>query len=302
MSLNWDDLRFLLALRRAGSLGGGARALGVEASTMSRRLASLEATLGVQLGARTPEGFVLNDAGDLVGELAESVDSGLADLVRRIGGDDQRAEGLVRLSATESMTPFLMTGLQPLRSEHPAIQVQLVVSSAALDLARREADIAIRLFREQSAALVARKVGEIGWSVYAARQYLEKRDLVLGAAPEPGCLRGHPIVGYGGPAARSPGATWLSAHAEPADVVLRSENVPGVAAAVKAVAGVSVIPCFYAQGDPGLVRLTPAVVARSEVFLVIPPDHRRTVRVRLVLDALAALFEQERAVLDGSRQ
>jgi DNA-binding transcriptional LysR family regulator len=137
MSVNWDDLRFLLELQRAGSLGAAARALKVESSTVSRRLASLEAALGAQLAARTPEGLVLSDAGELAAELAETMDAGIAELLRRIGGDDQREEGLVRVSATDSMTPFLMRGLQALRVAHPAIQVQLVVSNAALDLVRR---------------------------------------------------------------------------------------------------------------------------------------------------------------------
>ena len=94
--------------------------------------------------------------------------------MRRIGGEDQRPEGLVRLSTTESFTPFLMGGLVPLRQEHPKIQVQLVVSSAALDLVRRDADVALRLFRETNPALVTRKIGEVGWSVYASRGYLER--------------------------------------------------------------------------------------------------------------------------------
>ena len=90
----------------------------------------------------------MSDAGHLVADLAQSIDGGVEELLRRIGGEDQRPEGLVRLSTTESFTPFLMGGLVPLRQEHPKIQVQLVVSSAALDLVRRDADLALRLFRE----------------------------------------------------------------------------------------------------------------------------------------------------------
>jgi DNA-binding transcriptional LysR family regulator len=300
MSVNWDDLRFLLELRRAGSLGAAARALKVESSTMSRRLASLEGALGTQLAARTPEGLVLNDAGELAAEFAETIDGGIAELLRRIGGDDQREEGLVRVSATESMTPFLMRGLQALRQAYPNIQVQLVVSNAAIDLVRREADVAIRMFREQNPVLVTRKLCDVGWSVYAARTHAEQRGLPVGAAPSPGWLDGQAIVSYRGPPARSAGGAWLSANTRREDVVLSCESVQAVASAVKAGLGVSALPCFVGCDEPALVRITPAVVASVEAFVVIPPDHRRTARVRLVTDALAQLFEQERAVLAGT--
>jgi DNA-binding transcriptional LysR family regulator len=196
VGLDWDDLRFVLALRRAGSLGAAARLLKVEQSTASRRLSALEAALGVQLVARTPEGLLLNDAGQLVADLAQTVDGGIEELRRRIGGEDQRPEGVVRLATTESFTPFLMGGLVPLRQEHPRIQVQLVVGSAALDLVRREADVALRLFRETNPALVTRKIGEVGWSIYASRAFVERTGFTLGS-DHTGCvLAGQPVVGY----------------------------------------------------------------------------------------------------------
>jgi DNA-binding transcriptional LysR family regulator len=232
-------------------------------------MASLEGALGTQLAARTPEGLVLNDAGELAAEFAETIDAGIGELLRRIGGDDQREEGLVRVSATESMTPFLMRGLQALRKAYPNIQVQLVVSNAAIDLVRREADVAIRLFREQNPVLVTRKLCDVGWSVYAARTHAEQRGLTVGAAPSPGWLDGQAIVSYRGPPARSAGGAWLSANTRREDVVLSCESVQAVASAVKAGLGVSVLPCFVGCDDPALVRITPDVVASVEAFVVI---------------------------------
>ncbi len=299
VGLDWDDLRFVLALRRAGSLGGAARLLKVEQSTASRRLTALESALGAQLVARTPEGLTLNDAGELVADLAQSIDGSVEELLRRIGGEDQRPEGLVRLSTTESFTPFLMGGLIPLRQEHPKIQVQLVVSSAALDLMRRDADVALRLFRETNPALVSRKLGVIGWSVYASQAYLDRTGFALKDDGAGWSLAGQAVVGYAGAAGRSPGAVWLVEHSRPEDVVLTGESVPSVMNAVRAGIGLSVLPCFAAHGNASVVRLTPAVVAQTDAFLVIPPDHRNTARVRLVMDAVTALFERERALLSG---
>jgi DNA-binding transcriptional LysR family regulator len=302
MGLNWDDLRFLLALRQAGSLGAAARLLKVEQSTASRRLHALETALGGKLVARTPEGLKFNAAGELAADLAETMQAGIQALERRIGGEDQKAEGLVRLSTTESVATFIMQGLLPLREEHPKIQIELVVASAALDLMRREADLAIRMFRESTQALITRKLGEVGWSVYASPAWLESSGLAV-PIPLSGCLlRGLPVIGFRGSVARAPGAVWLNEHSSPEDIVLTADSVASALNAVRAGLGIAVLPCFAVLDDAKLVRLTPAVVARSEAFLVIPPDHRETVRVRLVMDAVQALFARERAILEGAER
>lgn len=249
--------------------------------------------------ARTPEGVSLNDAGQLAAELAETIDGGIEDLMRRIGGEDARPEGLVRLSTTETMAKFLMAGLATLRREHPKIHVQLAVSSAALDLLRREADLALRLFREKSPTLITRKIGEFGWSVFASQAYVKRTGVALGTDLDGCALAGQAVVGYVGPAAHSAGPIWLGEHSRPEDIVLTGGSVPSVLNAVKAGIGLSVLPCMAVHGDASLVRLTPMVVAQSEAFLVIPPDHRETARVRLVMDAVTALFEREKAVLEG---
>jgi DNA-binding transcriptional LysR family regulator len=192
-----------------------------------------------------------------------------------------------------------MGGLIPLRQEHPKIHVELVLGSAPSDLMRNEADLALRMFREQNPALITRKIGGCAWSVYASRAYVERTGFALGTNLEGGKLVGNGVVGYVGAAARSTAALWLVEHSRPEDIVLTGGSVTAVVDAVKAGFGLSVLPCYTAKGDQSLVRLTPSVVARNEAFLVIPPDHRDTLRVRLVMDALIALFERERAILDG---
>jgi DNA-binding transcriptional LysR family regulator len=206
----------------------------------------------------------------------------------------------VRLATTESMATFLMAGLVPLRQEHPKIHVQLVVGSAALDLVRREADLAVRLFREKNPSLVTKKIGDLGWSLYASRAFVERTGLVIGADGPTGALAGHPVIGYAGPTSRAPGARWLAEQTRSEDVVLTCESVPSVLNAVKAGLGLSALPCFAAHCEPALLRLTPALIAHGEAFLAIPPDHRETVRVRLVMDAVTALFERERKMLAGA--
>ena len=299
MPLDWDDFRFVLALRRAGSLGAAARLLKCEQSTAGRRLAALEVELGVQLVTRTPEGVVLTDAGVAAAELAELMDRGVDELVRKVGGEDQRPEGVVKLATTDATAAFLMAGLVPLRELYPKLRVELVVSNTAHDLLRREADVALRLFRESSPTLIARKVGDLGWSLYATAAYIDRARVALGAEVGPDALAGQAVIGFGDAVARSPGATWLTAHSRPEDVVLRATSIAAVINAAKAGMGIAVAPCFSVR-DTSLVRLTPAVVAHSEAFLVIPPDQRDVARVRIVMDAVTSLFEQERVMLSGN--
>ena len=297
VGVNWEDLRYVLALRRAGSLGAAARALKCEASTASRRLAALEASLGVQLVVRTPEGMTLNAAGVSVADLAETIDRGVTELERTIGGEDSRPEGVVKLATTDTVASFLMAGLIPLRDEHPKIQVQLVVGNAGHDLLRKEADVAVRMYREQAPTLISRKIGEIGWSLYAARSLVDRTGCAVPI--DTNTLLGLPVIRFGEGLAHSTAGQWLAANTRAEDVVLSGTSVASVINAVKAGLGVSLLPCFTAHEDTSLVRLTPTVLARVEAFLVIPPEHRETLRVRLVMDAIAALFQRERALLEG---
>lgn len=297
--MNWDDLRYVLALRRMGSLGAAARSLKVESSTASRRLAALEASLGVQLVTRTPEGMTLNAAGTSVADLAETIDRGVTELERTIGGEDARPEGVVKLATTDTVASFLMAGLIPLRNEHPKIQVQLVVGNAGHDLLRKEADVAVRMYRDQNPSLVTKKIGEVGWSLYASRALVERTGCQPPIALGDTGLCGLPVIRFGEGLSHSIAGQWLAANTRAEDVVLSGTSVASVINAVKAGLGASLLPCFTTHGDAALVRLTPAVLARVEAFLVIPPEHRETVRVRVVMDAIAALFQRERTLLEG---
>jgi DNA-binding transcriptional LysR family regulator len=298
--VHWDDFRFVLALRRAGSLGAAARLLKVEQSTASRRLAALEAELGVQLVTRTPEGVTLNAAGTLAADLAETMDHGIEDLVRRVGGEDLRPEGVVRVATTDATAGFLMSGLVPLRDAYPKIRIELLVGNGSHDLLRREADIAVRMFRETSPTLVARKLGDLGWSLFASPDYVARANLSLPLMPCAAALDGHAIIGFNEELARSPGGAWLAANSQPDQVVLRAGTVASVVNAVKNGLGIAVAPCFAVHAMPSVVRLTPDIVASGEAFLVTPPHHGDTARVRIVKDAIIALFTAEHAVLAGT--
>jgi DNA-binding transcriptional LysR family regulator len=243
--------------------------------------------------------MTLNAAGCSVADLAETIDRGVEQLERTIGGEDARPEGIVKLATTDTVASFLMAGLIPLRTEYPKIQVQLVVGNAGHDLMRKEADLAVRMYREQNPSLITRKLGDIGWSLYASRALVERAGCPLPITPDQDGLGGLPVIRFGDGLANSTAGKWLAANTRADAVVLSGTSVGSVVNAVKAGLGVSLLPCFTAHEDRALVRMTPAVVTKVEAFLVIPPDHKETVRVRLVMDAVATLFVSQRALLEG---
>ena len=291
--LDWDDLRFLLALHDAGSLAAAARALKVDGSTVSRRLAALEQALGAKLFARTPEGLKLNELGERAVAAAREMNGFARSLEATIAGADQTARGVVRVSVTEGFAPILYPGLTGLRTSHPDLHVEIVVSSERADLARGDADVALRLFRETSGDLVTRKAATIGWSLYASRAYIARRG-----APTVETIGEHDVIGYEGAAARSPGQRWLEAHGAKR-IVVRALGVAAAKTAVASGMGAAVLPCFIATDDDALERLVPDVLAENDAFLVVPTATKDVARVRVVLDALHARLSEQAPLLSG---
>ena len=294
--VDWNDLKYLLALKRAGTLAGAARELSVDHSTVSRRLTALEAAMGAQLLRRTPEGLCFTDAGNTAVTSAEAMEASASALQDKLSGADDRDAGVVRLTCAEGFIPYLSAASQALRDAHPELRVELVPSTATLDLLRREADVALRMFRPTQAALVARMVGKVGWSLYASDAYLARKGPLHGL----GALSGHELIAYGAELKAGFGPRWLEDHAASATVVMRCDSVRGALLAITQGVGIGTVPCYLAAGEPLLRRMTPEVIAHSEVFLVVAPDVQDLKRVRLVLEMVGAMFEQHRLLFAGA--
>lgn len=294
---DWNDLRYFLAVSREGTLAAAARALKVDATTVGRRLAVLEEELGTRLFDRTPGGFVLTAAGRGIQGTVEGMETAVVAVERRASGEDARLEGVVRVTTTEAFAVHhLLPRFGPFRERHPGIEVQFLTDYGALDLSRREADVAVRLARPQDPRLVARKMGEIAISLYAAEDYLARRGM---PDPATGCA-GHDVIGYAGTAAKWPEAKWLSEVAASARVVLRCNSLLSVVAATGAGVGLGLMPCFKGDTEPGLRRLLPPVAAlRRDIWLVVHPDLQQNARARAVLDFLAEVLQRERPLLAG---
>lgn len=294
--LNWDDFRVVLALARSGTLSAAALQLHVDQSTMSRRLAALEAASGARLFERTPTGYTLTSAAEAVREHAEEIESRAIAIERQLAGRDARPEGVVRLAASDSFaTWFLLPRWPELCAAFPGVTVNLVTGNRAVSLSRREADVSLRLSKPDEPSLVARRLGRAAWALYASPAYLArhgKPSLRTG-------LAGQHVVGFDAELRGTLGARWLAQHATRAKVALSTSSLVTQAAAVVAGLGVSPLPCVFGDREPGVVRALPATLGHHDIWLVVHPDVRGSARVRAVMDFCAALIEREAALLSG---
>jgi DNA-binding transcriptional LysR family regulator len=237
----WDDVELFLALYRERTLAAAARAVGLDASTLSRRLAALEDALGTRLFDRTREGLVPSEGAELLLPAAEEMAQAQARFSRDASSFERAAEGTVRLSVPPGLAEaFVGPALGRLRRQHPRIRIELDVSLHFVDLTRREADLAIRTRRPQAGDLVSLRLGERRWTPMQAAR-LAKR---AGPAKDWGALS---WIGWGDDMASFPPAQWIAAHVPRSAIVLRTSHVTTQAAAVVAGVGVALFPPAYAR-------------------------------------------------------
>lgn len=293
--MNWDDIRFFLSVERAGSLRGAARSLGVNHATVTRRLGLLERSLGARLFSRTREGLVLSQAGeDLLGA-AESVESDLSAAHRRIGGRDESPRGVVRLSIPPAMLrSFLTRELVTFAQNHPGIELDVDLSHSFSDLGRREADVSIRMADEVTEDLVGRRLIDYRKAIYAAPAYLETAS--MGARFDPakhtwiGWGEGHPYPGW----TQDMPITDLPVRHRLFSNLLQVE-------AAKQGLGLSLLPCFLGDSEPGLMRVPGTVPLRGKsIWILYHRDLRRTARVRTLIDFLAPAILRHRQAIEAS--
>jgi DNA-binding transcriptional LysR family regulator len=294
-SLDWNDLRFFLAVCRAGTLAGAARSLGVRHSTVGRRVTALQSALGVSLFKHTPDGFALTEAGREIVPLAEEAERAVVAVERRVAGNDQRIDGIVRVTTSEAFSGLLVWWLSELHAQYPTLVVEVLSGNAALDLARRVADLAVRFVETTQLDLTCRRLCDVGWSLYASESYVERAGLPKTAVD----LANHDIIGFDDTMAKSPGAIWLDQHKRGARIVVRCNSLVSALNASLAGMGVTMLPCFLAEAEPSLRRLTADVLAARPMWMVFHPDVVQIKRVRTVIDFISAVVAREAHALRG---
>lgn len=294
--IDWDDLRFFLAVARHGSLTAAARELGVAQSTVGRRLATLEISLGVRLLHRTPDGYVLTLAGESVRNQARRVEAEALALVRGVAGRDAKLEGTVRVTCAETVAAHILAPcFAALQVRHPDILVELIPDPRELSLAMRETDIAVRLTRPTQNDLITRRIGRFAFALYVGSDYIERHG-----RPDfdSGCI-GHRFMVLVDDISGNAQTVWLEDLTQKARLGLQTTSHEAVLAATRDNAGLACLARFRADNDSKLVELeTPTPSPKTDIFLVVHKDNRSTPRVRAVLNAIATAMKSLEGQLD----
>ena len=294
--LDWDDLRYFLAIARNGTLSAAARALHVQQSTMGRRLDALQSRAGATLLQKTPSGYALTPAGESVLAHAERMEAEALAAERAITGRDVRLAGLIRLTTVETLLVEVLTPILAAFGErYPDITLDVVVDARVLSLSRREADVALRLSRPEGNELVARRVGTVGSTLYASAEYLDRY--------------GRPDTQAGSPGHRSilpeedqvhlPVFDWHAQVTREATVALRTNSFHGRGAAAEAGMGLATLPHFLARRY-GLVRAGAPDAPPRDLWIAVHEDTRHTPRIRALTDALAKGLQDRAGMLCDS--
>jgi DNA-binding transcriptional LysR family regulator len=294
--VDWDDLRFFLAVVRTGTLSAAAQQLAVDDTTVGRRVEGLERSLNTKLFERHKVGYHPTLAGERLLQTAESVESAILASEAELADRNLSLTGVVRVGAPDGFgTYFLAPRLAEFCSIHPRIEVHLIATARLFSLSKREADIAIALAIPTQGRVVARKLVDYRLGLYASRQYLDGHSPIHSVAD----LREHLIVGYIDELLFTPLLDYLRVISSDISPRFRSGNLVAQLHASREGGGIAVLPAFMADRTEGLVPvLASEVRIRRTFYLLVHEDNRSLARIRVTADYIQAQVEKHRRLFD----
>ncbi len=295
---DWDDLKVFLAIARHGSTLAAGRALSINPSTVQRRLMALEDQLKLHLVERHPSGYRLTELGaailpasERVAAMAEAFEIKLAELAR-----DHM--GIIRVTCPEPIAFRLSQSglLDKFHDAYPDLKVEFVLSDQYVDLAKGEADVAMRSGDTDADVLVGRKIADSLWAVYASRQYVERNGAPASIAE----IVRHPLVAFEESMSKHRLSVWLRDVAPEAVYAARNTSVLGLIYAAKAGVGIAILPMSLGDAEPDLVRVLGPVTALTRPWrLLAHPDQRQTRRVAAFFDFINDNQDALKPILTG---
>jgi DNA-binding transcriptional LysR family regulator len=284
--LNWDDLRFFLALSRAGTVSGAGRELGVKHTTVARRINAFEESLGSRLFDHLPDGYVMTLAGENLYQHAVIMEQQAQAVDRQVFGLDAQLEGVLKLTASQDVLCHLVIPkLESFSRRYPGIDLQLLSSSGLADLSARQADIALRLTPKPPDYLIGKKVLPLRHGIYGSKKYLK-------AHPKPE----HLILWND----EVDQPEWVKQHFPHARTAIRTDDATSMLACVSNHMGVARIPCYIGETAAGLYRMNLTLTPSTwSVWVLSHVDLRDTARVRTCREFLVSIIEQQRSLIEG---
>lgn len=278
----WDDLRFVLAIARSGNLAAAAASLGVNHSTMFRRLNAVEKALGSKLFERLATGYRPTESGLRLIETAERMETEALTLDRELTGRDTRLSGQLRVTCSETLGFKILTGeIARFQKLHPGIDIDLSVDNRVIDLSRREADVALRATRPSAGDLFGRKIADIRWGVFASAGYVKANGLPKRVDD----LAKHAVIGWSDSAPQTRAAAWLLKHVPPSAISFRSSTLLNQYIAAKDGLGIVLLPIYLPAGDKSVTRaFDPLKDLVTEMWIVTHRSLKDTARVRAFME------------------
>jgi DNA-binding transcriptional LysR family regulator len=289
-NLNWDDLRVFLAIVRSKTLSGAARKLGVNQTTVTRRLENLESTLGTRLFDRSPAGIEHTGAAAQILQVAEQVEDNVASIERQLIGQDMRLTGELRVTTIDMCAYYDGVLFNDFIDRFPDVELELSVGNVPRNLTRREADVAIRWTDEPPGHLIGQCVATAQYALYGATSLLEKY-------PDGAELAAYPWVAWDVANEARVTATWMRNNVPNARIACRYDMALALHAAIRTGIGLGFMPCAYGDPDPALQRIRSVEPGFAmNIWLLTHPDLRSTARVRAFMQHAAAYFELRRDI------
>ncbi len=293
--MDWDDLRFFLAVARAGSVRGAAELLGVNHSTVSRRINAFEEKQGARLFDRLPTGFALTSLGREIFELAGEIESKFTVLERRVTGRDSDLQGKVSLALNGTFVAPLGAAFARFQQEYPDIQIEVLAGLHSVNLTKREADIAIRVTNDPPENMIGKKIADMAIAIYASPAYLER---MVGIKK----LDEHYWIGWEKGLVQSAYNDWLENNIPSKKISFRANNDEAVIALTRAGLGLCHQLCFLGDRDPLLARaFAQPLPTTVGLWLLSHPDLRQTTRVKKLLHHLEHELLNHRDLIEGRR-
>jgi DNA-binding transcriptional LysR family regulator len=294
--IDWDDLQYVLAIVDAGSLAAAATALRVNRTTVLRRINAFERRQGVRLFDRLPGGYVLTSAGDELLAAARALEDTIVTLERKLAGQDLRLEGGIHLTTTDTLLASVLAApLVAFRQAHPGITLEISQSNAMLNLAKRDAEVAIRPIVDPPETLIGRRIAAVAFAVYGSPGYLMAdtagRDLsdYRWAAPDDTL-------------ANTSVSRWMHGKVSATARAFRMDSMMAMREMSAAGGGLAALPCYLGDTDARLVRMgEPIREMATALWVLTHPDLMRTARISLFIDFISSALKRERALLEGER-
>lgn len=291
--MNWEDLRYILAVARGGTVLAAAKSLSVSPTTMSRRLRSLEEDLGTNLFDKFKHGAVLSEAGEKVVAVAEQVEHVTDQLDAEIHGLDQRLVGAIRVTSVDFMLQTWVSDFAAFRDRYPDVDLELTSTMSVVNLTQREADVALRVAATAPEHLLGKKYAEFMYAVYGSEDLVDE----IGAdAP----YSAYPWLSWDLAVARSTDQ-WIAENAGGAPIKMRFGQMSVMVSALEAGVGLSIMPCVLGDANPRLRRVGDYLEGGLYLWVLTHPQLRGSARITAFIRYVRGLIERDRDLIEGRR-